>query len=1117
MVRKGLKTVFIRTIWLLTLICISYILINPVCAVGQNVWVPHVEQGGTVFIGETHLDIYDALLDPNDPTKTIMIDFLGWWGDDVMAGTGTSADKYIDIASGEEFDYFINPVEYIMNNRYTEGAFYLCDRSTGQPIIYNGKNVVAFYVELPHIELVVSDDVCPDVNRTGEVFIGTNLDFNIKTNLYKIQQRTGVPYPVAPRTKVLPAGADVRFFDLNVTGVNGKEYVRLLGPDTVKNWPKNCRCDQDIKGEVSLKDLYIPTNTFKWTGWDTSALNHDTCLLDTPEGAYSIYAKCWANNIIDSYVTIGGAQSKTANINLVPEIVSVSVNPDSILRTESSVATIIGKPKTEYIIALMECPLRMTGKVCDRPPWFEKTIVNNTITLFNTTFDPEGGQYLIGNNIVYPACCDDLTFRDVVPKDFHDGVYYYANITTDCEGVAKINIKVDNTVWKANDNPVYMVHVQKRLHECNGVHIFDRTEITVKKGDISIQISQASDDTNTPITEAYLGDILKIAGTNTDSYQTFLYMIGPCQPECGGGLIPVPYPYGPIGPGPELIINSQPRVEGFDWIFTNDIGGQPRFWETGFLPINPGNYTIYAISNWPPHCPACLDCRGTTCTLDKAKCNGCDGNVCTLTDCPHCDVYAVATIQLKAPELTAITEDIERCCCPGYPCGETIDGQPIPVSGISTGNPDKKLNVWLLGKGKIGDVKYINRQFTVNCDGTFSFDVVRDLLLYNNTTLCQIDAGTYDLIIQDPGYNHQFDVIHERDLSTKYWARPVEINKEWILSGFPDIGSYKKLDVSTTQNWNPNSDFLTNVDVESEHTSDPSLPWDDDWRKLVQVEGPGYKLGTEVLYALIKGLDDPNVDDNYVHIQFTVSDKSCLVGTDFDADRTYGNKPLTVRFTDKSYQATSWLWDFGDGTTSTEQNPIHTFTEEGRYTISLITNGDDKGKAVKNDYIRVAKGPTAKFVFAPKDVTVGIDVQFTDLSSGNPTSWLWHFGDGSSSPLQSPVYTYLTPGVYTVMLTVSDENGISSDSATQIISVQGSSTPVVADFKTEVTNGTNVQFIDLSSGFGIISWVWDFGDGSTSTERNPKHTYLKEGTYEVSLTVSNESFENIVKKIIGIR
>lgn len=1128
MVIDGKKPEQRSIIWVLVLITFSLILINPVAAVGVNVWVPHIEQGKSVFVGEDHLDIYDALLDPRPGHAGEMITYLGWWGDDVMAGTGTSADKYIEIAPGKEFDYFINPVEYIMNNRYTEGAFYLCDRNNGQPIKYlnpitlEEENVVAFYVELPHLELVASDDVCPDVNRSGEIFIGTNLDFNVKTNLYKIQERTPVLNPVAPRTKALPGGANAGIFDINVTGVNQRDYVELLGPAT-NNWPKNCDCKNAKNNPKNpLKDLDIYTNTHQWKRWDTSALNPETCFLDTPNGTYSIYSICWANNIIDNYVTIGGAQSKTTTITLVPEKVEVTVNPDSILRTESSVATIVGKPKTEYIIALMECPLKMSGAICDRPPWFSQDFLNNTTSkrFYDTEFDPEGGPYPIGSDIVYPACCDDLTFRDVVPKVFHDGVYYYASITTNCEGIAKININVDNTVWKADDNPVYMVHVQKRLPECNGIHIFDRTELTVRKGEISIQISQTSDETNTPITEAYLGDILKIAGINTDSNQTFLYMIGPCQPECGGGLIPVPYPHGPIGPGPEMIINSQPSIEGFDWIFTNkDVGGQPRFWETGFLPINPGNYTIYAISNWPPHCPSCLDCRGTTCTLNQAKCNGCDGNVCTLTDCPHCDVYAVVTIQLKAPELTAITEDVERCCCPGYPCGETIDGHPIPVSGISTGNPEKILNVWLLGKGKIGDVKYINRQFNVNCDGTFSFDVVRDLLVTENTTLCQIDSGTYDLIIQDPGYNHQFDVILEDMLDPRYWASPVEINKKWILSGYPDIGPYKKLEVISTENWNPNQDFLTAIDVNVNNAADPALPYDDDWRKLVQVEGPGYKLGTEVLYALIKGLDDPSVDDNYVHVQFTIKDKSCLVGTNFEADRTYGNKPLTVQFTDKSYQATSWSWDFGDGTNSTEQNPVHTYTNEGRYTVSLTTNGDTKAKEVKNDYIRVAKGPTAKFTYAPDSgIKAGeSEVQFTDLSSGNPTSWIWQFGDGASSPLQSPVYTYPRPGVYTIRLTVSDENGISSESATQEITVEGEPVGEVhADFRTLVQGGTKVSFIDESLG-SPTSWSWDFGDGSVSSEQFPVYTYLKEGTYNVTLSVSNEIYSDTISKVIGIR
>ena len=178
-----------------------------------------------------------------------------------------------------------------------------------------------------------------------------------------------------------------------------------------------------------------------------------------------------------------------------------------------------------------------------------------------------------------------------------------------------------------------------------------------------------------------------------------------------------------------------------------------------------------------------------------------------------CQTIAVATIELKAPELTAITEDIERCCCPGYPCGITIDGQPLMVSGISTGNPEKELNVWLLGKGKIGDTKFMNIKVPVNCDGTYKFDVVKDILGVYGVPLCRIDSGTYDLIIQDAGYNHQYDVIYEDDLDPSIWARPVEVNKKWIIMGHPDIGPVENYSEINPGEQNPNEDFHTHVDT----------------------------------------------------------------------------------------------------------------------------------------------------------------------------------------------------------------------------------------------------------------------------------------------------------------
>jgi len=712
-------------------------------------------------------------------------------------------------------------------------------------------------------------------------------------------------------------------------------------------------------------------------------------------------------------------------------------------------------------------------------------------------FDPVNGPYPIGDEIIDPSCCGGKTFRESVPKVYEDGVLYYASITTDCSGQATIDIAVDNTVWKADDNPVYTIHVQKREPEVNGVNIFDQTELTVRKGDISIQISQADDATNTPITTAHLGNRLKIAGANKDSLTTYLFMTGPCQPECGGGLLPDKSTR-MIGPGPENVSVSVPPIEGFDWIFTNPdpITHKPQYWDTSYLALSPGTYTIWALSNQTA-CPS--------------ECLSCGGMVCTIEDCPNCDVVAVTEITFVGPELTAVAEDVLRCCCPGYPCGTTIDAHPIWVNGTSLGNADKELNLWMFGKGKIGSAKFINVQIPVDCDGVFKYNLA-EALEEEGVYLCELDPGMYDIVIHDPGYNHQFDVIYEGQLDPKIWADPVELQKRWILSAFPDIGPVEYFNETVTGAGilNPNDDFLTHVEEsESVYTPDPGSQyfWDDDWRKLIQVEGPGYRLGQEVLVALLRGLDEPYIDDNYVHLQISITDRPCG-GTDFEADRTYGNKPLTIRFTDLSTDnPTTWLWDFGDGATSTEQNPEHTYEQTGRYTVSLSTDGTGGVEAVKKDYIRVADGPTAKFSYTPAKPKAGDKVQFTDLSTGNPSSWMWDFGDNSSSSLQSPSHVYEKPGTYTVELNIGDEIGDVLP-AVQTITIVNDAP--VAGFSADPTSSSTypvqVQFTDESTGV-VDSWLWElFRDGKvvgTSSEQNPVITFTVPGIYSIRLTVTN--------------
>ena len=154
--------------------------------------------------------------------------------------------------------------------------------------------------------------------------------------------------------------------------------------------------------------------------------------------------------------------------------------------------------------------------------------------------------------------------------------------------------------------------------------------------------------------------------------------------------------------------------------------------------------------------------------------------------------------------------------------------------------------------------------------------------------------------------------------------------------------------------------------------------------------------------------------------------------------------------------------------------------------------------------------PVAAFSANPTYGTVPLAVQFTDTSTNAPTGWNWSFGDGNYSTLQSPAHTYTSAGTYTVSLTASNAAGTSIATKTGYIDVTSHAIPPTASFTGIPTTGTvplAVQFTDLSNG-SPVTWNWSFGDGSSSTTRNPLHTYPVNGTYTVSLEVTNAAGSN---------
>ncbi|WP_048107514.1 PKD domain-containing protein [Methanosarcina barkeri] len=260
-----------------------------------------------------------------------------------------------------------------------------------------------------------------------------------------------------------------------------------------------------------------------------------------------------------------------------------------------------------------------------------------------------------------------------------------------------------------------------------------------------------------------------------------------------------------------------------------------------------------------------------------------------------------------------------------------------------------------------------------------------------------------------------------------------------------------------------------------------------------------------------------------------VSSDLSIPVTSFSASPTSGKSPLTVSFNGQSTGSpTAWKWNFGDGSNSTEKNPVHTYNESGLYSVKLTASNSNGSNALtKTGYIAVVSNVSntsvTSFSASPTSGKVPLTVNFTDKSTGKPSSWKWTFGDGDNSTEMNPVHTYNKSGNYTVALTTTSEGGsdkVQKSNYISVVSVNGSvvsgpdhTVPVTA-FSATPTAGSmplTVSFTDQSTG-SPASWRWTFGDGTTSADKNPVHTYNKSGRYTVTLTASSANGSNALTK-----
>lgn len=178
----------------------------------------------------------------------------------------------------------------------------------------------------------------------------------------------------------------------------------------------------------------------------------------------------------------------------------------------------------------------------------------------------------------------------------------------------------------------------------------------------------------------------------------------------------------------------------------------------------------------------------------------------------------------------------------------------------------------------------------------------------------------------------------------------------------------------------------------------------------------------------------------------SVSDPSTATASkpvaNFTAIPSSGQAPLKVQFNDTSTGSpTSWLWTFGDGASSTVENPSYTYNGAGTYGVTL-TASNSAGSSSKTTSITVSPvPPIANFTANPTTGVAPLLVQFTDSSTGTITSWAWNFGDGATSSAQNPSHTYNNPGTFTTTLTVSNSGGSNTKNATITVTQASPSPP----------------------------------------------------------------------------
>jgi PGF-CTERM protein len=693
------------TIALIALALFVLVAVMPVSASYYNTSY-NISQGATVFIGEQGLNVSFALnngvyyavgntsVAPSQAAGDQVTGTIGWWASAANL-QNTNPTTTVQLA-GQANNFQVASNSFV---GYT-GNWYLVNASTQR-----ANTPAIFTVADPQLAIKIWD-FTQNTDMTGKsVPQGEALGFAVETNMWNaLDARYRQPVWNNRDTQSSVGGNSQTdgYLDIKVKDESGTTYTALWNAAGSNNVATTT---------TALTQQNVSAATWKWgltnmavtSNWSTGALVNGQYAY--PVGTYTVTAESKLNNMKDNYKNAGAdytgkTVSATQTVQLVSDTLKVEANKDSVVRSKPFSITITGKPNTLYHV-WVKGTSTMSGVYDNQPPYinanqdgvkFDPTIWNaNGPTVYSGTNDgiSSGGYNYQNAGSTSTRVWDDVahgTTTDSI-SILGNGSYVNANVTTSVSGTRTVEFLTNN--WTKAQK--YTIHVEK--WDSANQWKSDEVDVKVEKG--AVTIVAAGDQSY------YLGEEIKFSGTNTETYKTYLFLIGPNLPTNGANIATT---------NPRANAVTDGVASSFQAV---DVQGDNTWswkWGTANYALDAGSYTIYAVSQ-----PKNKENLGSA-------------------------AFGTVSIVIKKPFVSATASQ-----------STVAQGDKVFITGIAEGQPPKGVQIWILGKNypKLStDVK----TEAVNSDGSFKYEITR-------TTTGAMYAGQYFVVVQHPMQNTIFDVV----------------------------------------------------------------------------------------------------------------------------------------------------------------------------------------------------------------------------------------------------------------------------------------------------------------------------------------------------------------------